>query len=73
MSDRSPSVKVLTIMTAIFTPPTFLASVWGMNFRNMPEIVSSWAEPWIYPIGFWVLCFGSSIGMLVWFRHRRWI
>jgi magnesium transporter len=66
-------VKVLTIMSAVFTPPTFLASVWGMNFANMPEIRSSWAEPWVYPIGFWVLSIGSSAGMLLWFKSRRWL
>jgi len=66
-------VKVLTILTAVFTPPTFLASVWGMNFRGMPEIESAWASPWFYPLGFWLVCLGSSLGMLLWFRRRRWI
>jgi magnesium transporter len=67
------AVKVLTILSAVFIPPTFFASVWGMNFRGMPELASQWTFPWFYPIGFWSLCLLSSLLMLAWFRWQKWI
>lgn len=67
------TMKVLTIIGTIFIPLTFLAGVWGMNFADMPETNSSWNYPWLYPIGFWVLCIGIAAGLAVWFKRRGWI
>ena len=68
-SNRMNEVmKVLTVVGTIFIPITFLAGVWGMNFRHMPELESHWAYP-----GFWILCAGVSGGMLLWMRRRGWI
>jgi len=39
-------IKVLTVVATIFTPPTFFASVYGMNFAWMPEIHGGLAWPW---------------------------
>lgn len=66
-------MKVLTIMGTIFIPLTFLAGVWGMNFKDMPETNSEWNYPWLYPIGFWSLCIALAVGMLVWFKKRKWL
>jgi len=35
----------LTIVSAIFLPMTFLAGVWGMNFKYMPLLNQSWGLP----------------------------
>jgi magnesium transporter len=61
-------VKVLTILTAIFTPPTFLASVYGMNFDHVPEL------HWKYSYyAFWILSILMGAAMMLWFRLRKWI
>jgi magnesium transporter len=61
-------IKVLTIITTIFIPITFLAGVYGMNFRHMPE--EDWV--WAYP-AFWMVCLVLAGGMLVYFRRRGWL
>jgi len=69
VSNRMNEVmKVLTIMATIFIPLTFIAGVYGMNFKYMPEL--EW--PWGYPLvaGFMIVL---GIGMMVWFRHKRWL
>ncbi len=69
MSQRLNEVmKVLTIIGTIFIPLTFLAGVYGMNFRHFPEI--EWA--WGYAF-FWVICLGVAAAMVAWFRRRGWL
>lgn len=61
-------IKVLTIISTIFIPLTFIVGVYGMNFRFMPEL----EIPWAYP----VVLGGMSVialGMLLFFKRRRWI
>ena len=60
-------MKVLTVMASIFMPLTFLAGIYGMNFKYMPEL--EW--PWAYPA---LLCILASIcvGMMLWFRNKKW-
>lgn len=61
-------MKVLTIFSTIFIPLTFLAGVYGMNFRHMPELEQKWA----YPL-FWVIC-GITLVLLVrYFKKKNWI
>ena len=60
-------VKVLTVISTIFIPLTFLAGVYGMN---MPIPENQW--PWSYPL-FWLVCLAIAFGMIVWFRRRGWI
>jgi magnesium transporter len=61
-------IKVLTIITTIFIPITFLAGVYGMNFRHMPE--EDWV--WAYP-AFWTVCVLLAGGMLILFRRKGWL
>lgn len=69
MSQRLNEVmKVLTIIGTIFIPLTFLAGVYGMNFKHFPEI--EWA--WGYPV-FWGICVVTVVMMLLWFRRRQWL
>jgi magnesium transporter len=69
ISNRINEVmKILTIIATIFMPLTFLAGVYGMNFKYMPELEWHWG----YPL---VLLFMLMIGiiMMVFFRKKRWI
>lgn len=61
-------MKLLTIISTIFIPLTFVAGVYGMNFDYMPEL------RWRYGyFATWVVFLAIAAGMLAWFRHRRWI
>ena len=61
-------IKVLTIISTIFIPLTFLAGIYGMNFEHQPEYGWRWAYP-----ALWGLMLVLVIGMLVFFRRKRWI
>jgi len=58
----------LTVISIVGIPPTLVASIYGMNFKNMPEL--SWA--WGYPYGL-VLILLSAILPILWFKWRRWV
>lgn len=69
VSNRLNSVmKVLTIISTIFMPLTFLAGVYGMNFKHMPELEWEWG----YPLT-WAIMIAMAGVMLVYFRVRKWI
>jgi len=69
MSNRLNEImKVLTIIATIFIPLTFLAGVYGMNFRYMPELTWRWGYPLL-----WLLMALLGLGMLAYFRRRRWM
>jgi magnesium transporter len=61
-------MKVLTIISTIFIPLTFIVGVYGMNFRFMPELDLAWAYPVI-----WALMIAIALGMIVFFKRRKWI
>ena len=61
-------MKVLTIFAAIFIPLTFIAGVYGMNFKHMPEL----SIPWAYP-AVWVIIVLVGVSLLVFFKHKKWI
>lgn len=69
MSQKTNEVmKVLTIIATIFIPITFITSLYGMNFRNMPELNWSWSYPLI-----WATILIISGLMLWYFRRNRWL
>jgi magnesium transporter len=61
-------MKVLTVFASIFIPLTFIAGVYGMNFEYMPELKWRYA----YPI-LWVVFIIVSVGLLVYFRRKKWL
>lgn len=61
-------MRLLTVISTIFIPLSFIASVYGMNFDNMPELHS--ANGYYYVLGG---MFVAMLGMLVYFRKKRWI
>jgi magnesium transporter len=60
-------MKVLTIISTIFIPITFIAGIYGMNFKFMPELNHQWG----YPIAL-ILMLGVVIVMLIFFKKRKW-
>jgi magnesium transporter len=61
-------MKVLTIITTIFVPVTFIAGVYGMNFDNMPELHTSWAYGAV-----WILMIVIIASLIVYFRKKKWL
>ena len=62
------TLQFLTILSAVFLPLNLLAGLFGMNFKHMPWLGSLYG-PWIL-LGSMALI---VIGLLVWFRHNRWL
>lgn len=68
VSNRMNEVmKKLTVVATIFMPLTFLAGVYGMNFKYMPELYLPWAY---YAV--WALMIILAVGMLIYFRIKEW-
>ncbi len=65
--DQNNVFRVLTVFSIIGIPPTFFASMWGMNFKTIPEY--DWA--WGYPFGLSVIVLSALIPA-VWFKWRGW-
>ncbi len=61
-------MKVLTIITTIFVPVTFIAGVYGMNFEFMPELHSKWGY-----IFAWIVMLSIMISLLFYFRKKKWL
>jgi Mg2+ and Co2+ transporter CorA len=60
-------MKTLTVFTVIFTPAMGLGAIWGMNFKNMPEL--DWKYGYLYSmllIGF------STLAVYIWMRMKGW-
>jgi magnesium transporter len=61
-------MKVLTIIATLFIPLTFLAGVYGMNFKHMPEI------GWKYSYaGFWGITIAIAACMVIYFKRKKWL
>jgi len=61
-------MKVLTVIATIFIPLTFIAGVYGMNFKFMPELEISWAYPLL-----WLIMISIGVSMFFYFRKKEWI
>ena len=61
-------MKVLTIMATIFIPLTFVAGIYGMNFKYMPELEWKWSYPML-----WIVLVAIFCGMMVYFKRKKWL
>jgi len=69
VSNRMNEVmKVLTVIATIFIPLTFVAGIYGMNFKYMPELEQTWSYPMIL-----ILMLVVALLMVVYFRRRKWV
>jgi magnesium transporter len=69
VSNRTNDVmKVLTIFASIFIPLTFLAGIYGMNFKYIPELEFKYS----YLI-FWIVVILVGVGLLIYFKRKKWL
>lgn len=61
-------MKVLTIFASVFIPLTFLAGIYGMNFKYFPELSFKYS----YLI-FWIVALCVGIGLLGYFKRKKWL
>jgi magnesium transporter len=61
-------IRVLTVATGIFFPPTLIGTIYGMNFRNMPEL--EWPFGYAFAL---LLMLLSAIIPYIYFRWREWL
>ena len=61
-------VRVLTVVTVLFAPGTFIVGIYGMNFQFIPELGYPLAYPLVLLINFVII-----ISLLIYFRKRHWI
>lgn len=61
-------IKLLTIISSIFIPLTFIAGIYGMNFKNMPEL--EWRFGYFYAVALMAVIAGL---LLIWFKKKKWI
>jgi magnesium transporter len=66
-TEQNEIFKVLTIVSVVGIPPTLIASMYGMNFHDMPELTWRWG----YPYGLTLIAL-SILVPIVWFKRRGW-
>ncbi len=66
-TEQNDIFKVLTIVSVVGIPPTLIASMYGMNFHNMPEL--AWPHGYAYGL---CLIAASTIAPMLWFKWRGW-
>jgi magnesium transporter len=66
--EQNNIIKVLTIVSVVGVPPTLVASMYGMNFKYMPEL--DWAYGYVWGLA---LILVSAVGPLLWFKLRGWL
>ena len=76
--EQNEIVKIFSVAAVIFLPATLIASIYGMNFRFMPELDWTWTLPngfelplgYLFAIGLMLLCSGLTIWF---FRYKKWL
>ena len=66
--DQNNVMEIVSVVSVVFIPPTLVASIWGMNFVNMPEL--HWVHG--YPLGLGVIALSAVLPYLF-FRWKRWL
>lgn len=65
---QNATVRILSVVAALFLPPTLIASVYGMNFHTMPEL----DKPWGYPMALGLML-ASAVVTYVYSKWMRWL
>jgi magnesium transporter len=76
--EQNEVVKIFSVAAVVFLPATLVASIYGMNFRFMPELDWVWTLPngwniplgYIFALGLMILASGLTMG---YFRYKKWL
>lgn len=66
--EQNNITKIFTIAAVIFMPPTLIASVYGMNFKFMPEL--NWEHGYLFAIGLMVVI---TTLIFLYFKRKKWL
>ncbi|MGZ3184919.1 MAG: magnesium/cobalt transporter CorA [Telluria sp.] len=66
--NQNKIIKIFSVASVAFLPPTLIASIYGMNFKWLPELDWNWGYPFAL-----VLMLLSAIAPFLYFRHRGWL
>jgi magnesium transporter len=66
--NQNKIIKIFSVASVAFLPPTLIASVYGMNFKHLPELDWTYGYSWA-----WALMIGSAIAPFWYFRKRGWL
>lgn len=66
--EQNQVIKIFTVVTVVFMPPTLIASIYGMNFEFMPELEWTFGYPFAL-----VLMVISSMAFLWYFKRKKWL
>ncbi|WED42553.1 magnesium/cobalt transporter CorA [Legionella cardiaca] len=66
--EQNAIIKIFSVAAVIFLPPTLIASIYGMNFKWMPELDYKW--------GYWIVIFAMLLSALLpykFFKYKKWL
>jgi magnesium transporter len=66
--EQNNIIKIMSVAAIVFLPPTVLASIWGMNFKFMPEL----DEVWGYPLAILIILIAGALPYF-YFKRRDWL
>lgn len=66
--EQNNGIKILTVVSIIGIPPTLIASIYGMNFKNMPEL--NWSFGYWYALGLMAI---TIVVPMIWFWRKGWL
>lgn len=66
--EQNAIIKIFSVAAVVFLPPTLIASIYGMNFKDIPELTWTYGYPWA--IGLMVL---SAVLPYLYFKRRGWL
>ncbi len=66
--EQNKIIKIFTVVSVIFMPPTLIASIYGMNFRGIPEL--DWEHGYSFAL---ILMLLSTLLILFLFRKKKWL
>ncbi len=66
--DQNQTIRIVSVVAALFLPPTLIASIYGMNFAYMPEL--EWV--WGYPASLGAML-AAALGTFLFFRWKKWL
>jgi magnesium transporter len=66
--EQNSIIKIFSVASVVFLPPTMVASIYGMNFHHMPEL--SWTAGYPFALGIMV---ASAVLPYMWFKRKGWL